>query len=166
MNIYLDFDGVLHPDAVFRPSNKPLELRAPGELFMHAGILLEALAPYSEAKIILSTSWVRMLGYERTLKKMPTELREMVTGATWHKSMRQGNQDPHSWMTRYEQILAHVNRNNVQQWMAIDDLHSASEAIQWPEKHRNNLVLIEQELGLSCQNAQAELKQKLKVLAK
>lgn len=166
MIIYLDFDGVLHPDAVFRPSNKPLELRAPGELFMHAGILLEALAPYSGAKIILSTSWVRMLGYERTLKKMPTELREMVTGATWHKSMRQGNQDPHSWMTRYEQILAHVNRNNVQQWLAIDDLHSASEVNQWPEKHHHLLVLTEQELGLSCPNSQADLKLKLREITK
>lgn len=166
MNIYLDFDGVLHPDAVFRPSNKPLDLRAPGELFMHAELLLEALAPYPEAKIILSTSWVRMLGYERTLKKMPSELRALVTGATWHKSMKHGNQDPHSWMTRYEQILAHVNRNNVQKWLAIDDLHSGDEIDKWSSKHKNNLVLTEQKLGLSCPLVQTELKQKLKELTK
>ena len=166
MNIYLDFDGVLHPDAVFRPRNKPLELRAHGSLFMHANILLEALVPYPESRIILSTSWVRELGYERTLKKMPSDLRMMVTGATWHKSMRHGNQDPHSWMTRYEQILAHVNRNNVQRWIAIDDLHSGDEIDKWSEKHRNNLVLTEQELGLSCPKAQAELKQKLEELTK
>jgi hypothetical protein len=162
MIIYLDFDGVLHPDAVFRPSNKPLELRAPGELFMHAGILFEALVPYPEAKIVLSTSWVRMLGYERTLKKMPSDLRALVTGATWHKSMKHGNQDPHSWMTRYEQILAHVNRNNVQQWLAIDDLHSASEINQWADKHRHLLVLTEESVGLGCPKSQAKLKQKLK----
>ena len=166
MIIYLDFDGVLHPDAVFRPSNKPLELRALGELFMHANILLEALAPHPEAKIVLSTSWVRMLGYERTLKKMPTEPSKLVTGATWHKTMKHGNQDPHSWMTRYEQILAHVNRNNVQQWLAIDDLHSATEVNQWPEKHRKNLVLTEEKVGLSCPTTQAELQLKLKELTK
>ena len=36
MIIFLDFDGVLHPDSVYRPRNKPLALRAEGSLFMHA----------------------------------------------------------------------------------------------------------------------------------
>ena len=165
MYIYLDFDGVLHPDAVFRPRNKPLELRAPGSLFMHTEILLSALAPYPQARIILSTSWVRELGFDRTLKKMPAELRCLVDGATWHKSMKQGNQDTHSWMTRYQQILAHVNRNNVQKWIAIDDLHSSSEANQWPDVHRHLLVLTEESTGINNVDIQAELKLKLKGLA-
>lgn len=159
MIIYLDFDGVLHPDAVYSSRNKPLELRAPGELFMHAKILEDALAFYPESKIILSTSWVRMLGYERTLKKMPPKLKDCVIGATWHKSMRQGNQDPHSWMTRYEQILAHVNRNGISKWLAIDDLHSGTE--DWPAEHLNKLVLTEQDKGLGCEDAQADLNTKL-----
>jgi hypothetical protein len=157
MHIYLDFDGVLHPDAVYSPRNRPLELRAPGELFMHADILSDILASYPDAKIILSTSWVRALSYERTLKKMPPKLKALVTGATWHKSMRHGNQDPFNWMTRYEQILAHVNRNNVQQWFAIDDLHSGYEIAQWPKEHRHLLVLTEESVGLGCPKAQADL---------
>lgn len=157
MHIYLDFDGVLHPDAVFSPRNRPLELRAPGELFMHAEILSDILASYPDAKIILSTSWVRALSYERTLKKMPPKLKALVTGATWHKSMRHGNQDPFNWMTRYEQILAHVNRNNIQQWIAIDDLHSGDEVDLWPIKHRHLLVLTEESAGLGCPKAQADL---------
>lgn len=157
IKILLDFDGVLHPDSVYSPRNKPLELRAPGKLFMHADILLEILAPYQDAEIILSTSWVRVLGYERTLKKMPPKLKALVTGATWHKSMRHGNQDPHNWMTRHEQILAHVNRNNIQKWIAIDDLHSGAEIDKWPKLHRHLLVLTEESKGLGCPKAQADL---------
>jgi hypothetical protein len=41
MFIYLDFDGVLLSDNVLRPPIKPLELDAPGELFMHTVFLLD-----------------------------------------------------------------------------------------------------------------------------
>jgi len=165
--IFLDFDGVLHPNAVFMPPKKPLELRAPGELFMHANVLIEALAPYPQAKIILSTSWVRMLGYERTLKKMPPALAARVTGATWHKSMKDGNDDFfHSVSSRYHQVMLHVNKHNVQHWIAIDDLFSGGEANQWEDEHWDHLVLTKQELGLGCKKTQQELKIKLDVLGK
>ncbi|MDO9150558.1 MAG: hypothetical protein Q7U33_04185, partial [Methylotenera sp.] len=58
---------------------------------------------------------------------------------------------------RYEQILAHVNRNNIQQWIAIDDLHSGDEVDLWPIKHRHLLVLTEESAGLGCPKAQADL---------
>lgn len=159
MIIFLDLDGVLHPDAVYNPKNKPLELRAPGELFMHAQVLIDALAYYPEARIILSTSWVRILGYERTVKKMPERLAERVTGATWHKHMVQGGQDPFSWMNRFQQIESHVKRNGIKKWLAIDDLHSGSEG--WPEELAHRLVLTEQSVGLGCVNALADLNTKL-----
>ena len=40
---------------------------------------------------------------------MPPKLKALVAGATWHKSMRHGNQDPFNWMTRYEQILSLIH---------------------------------------------------------
>lgn len=161
MIIFLDFDGVLHPDAVYALPNRPLELKADGELFMHALILEEALAPYPEAKIVLSTSWVRALGYDRTLKKMPQKLKERVIGATWHKHMRHGGQDPFNHMSRYEQIAWHVRRNGVKRWFAIDDLHSGYEVDEWPQSNRQHLVLTEQSKGLGCEEVQAELNAKL-----
>ncbi len=165
--IFLDFDGVLHPDAVYRPRNKPLELRAPGALFMHAHILEQHLDAAGDVDIILSTSWVRMLGFERTLKKMPEGLRKRVTGATWHKGMRNGDRgmyssggDPFSFWTRFQQIDAYVRRHDVQDWIAIDDLHSGEEA--WPEQHRHRLVLTDPNEGLGSLQAQAGLIEKLK----
>lgn len=159
MIIFLDFDGVLHPDAVYNPRNRPLELMAPGKLFMHAHILEDALAFYPEAKIILSTSWVRILGYELTLKKMPVNLQVRVVGATWHKEIIIDGQDPFNSMTRYQQIDRHVKTNGIKRWLAIDDLHSGSEA--WPTEQLHRLVLTEQSKGLGCIDAQADLNTKL-----
>ncbi|HOY70272.1 MAG TPA: HAD domain-containing protein [Methylotenera sp.] len=163
MIIYLDFDGVLHPDAVFNPPNRPLVLRAEGELFMHAQILDDALAPYSQAKIVLSTSWVRVLGYDRTLSKMPLKLKERVIGATWHSQMNhQMYQNSYGGnMNRFEQIECHASRTGFKKWLAIDDLFSGYEVDEWPESHRHHLILTDQEKGLSCKNIQAELKEKL-----
>lgn len=82
MFIYLDFDGVLHSNNVLSPPIRPLELGAPGELFMHTVFLLDVLQPNPDVKNVLSISWVRMLSYDSVLKKVPEELRMMVTGAT------------------------------------------------------------------------------------
>ena len=164
MKIFLDFDGVLHPDAVFRPRNKPLELRAPGALFMHAQILVDILDEWPKTEIILSTSWVNALGYERTLKKIPVDLKSRVTGATWHKSMRHGANDPFSWMTRWQQIEWYVKRHGVEHWLAIDDLHSGDEIDKWPAEQRHRLVLTDPNLGLGCPVAQEDLRAKLRSL--
>ena len=47
--LFLDFDGVLHPDAVYR-TRCGLELRAPGALMMHAPILVEILSDFPKSK--------------------------------------------------------------------------------------------------------------------
>jgi|HubBroStandDraft_1064217.scaffolds.fasta_scaffold78174_2 hypothetical protein len=60
--LVLDFDGVRHPNAVFATEPK-VRLHAEGhELFESAAVLTEILEPYSELKVVLSTSWVPSLG--------------------------------------------------------------------------------------------------------
>ncbi len=172
MKIFLDFDGVLHPDNVVQPHNRPLELRAPGALFMHAQVLLDILvAEHPEAEIILSTSWVRFLRYSKTVKKMPEGLRAKVTGATWHSGMAKPDgspyrraEDPFNWMTRFQQIEWYVKRHEVEHWLAIDDLHSGEEIDKWPAEQRHRLVLTDPNLGLGCPVAQADLRAKLRSL--
>lgn len=163
MIIFLDFDGVLHPDAVYRPRNKPLALRAEGTLFMYADILETVLNRHQDVKIVLSTSWVRELGFNRTIKKMPAALASFVDGATWHKGMLDNGKenDPFSWMSRYEQIAFHVKRNGVKDWLAIDDLHSGEEVYKWPLEMRHRLVLTDGVKGLGCLDSQQELINKL-----
>lgn len=171
MIIFLDFDGVLHPDAVYQSSNKPLELRAEGALMMHSLVLeaiLDEYDPNRRISIILSTSWVRFLGFSKTLKKMTPGLRSRVDGATWHSGMAKSDgrpyscsTDPFNGMPRWQQIEWYVNRHVVQHWIAIDDLHSGGEA--WPDNLRDHLVMTDGVKCLGCQNVQAELKMKLKI---
>lgn len=67
--LFLDFDGVLHPDAVYR-TRRGVELRAEGKLFMWAPRLVEALAEHPDVSIVLSTSWVRNIGFQRARKAL------------------------------------------------------------------------------------------------
>jgi hypothetical protein len=55
---FLDFDGVLHPDAVFLRLNGEIELRSDSHLFMCADRHAATLHSYLDVKIVLSTSWV------------------------------------------------------------------------------------------------------------
>ena len=86
MILFLDFDGVLHPDAVYLERGRPV-LRADGEPFMWSCHLVDALASASHVRIVLSTSWARELRFARARDYLPAELRPRVIGATWHSGM-------------------------------------------------------------------------------
>lgn len=168
MTLFLDYDGVFHPDHVYN-SKRGLELRAPGHLMMHAPVLhtiLDEVDPHGHIKIILSTSWVRIKGFDRTKKYLGDGLASRVTGATWHSGMvkRQNDYrnnliDPFLQLSRFQQIAWYLKRHPTKQWLAIDDLHSGSE--NWPEDMRDHLVLTDPDRGLGCLDAQSELAAKL-----
>lgn len=150
--VFLDFDGVLHPDEVYLVRNQPV-LRMDGfSLFEWSGILAESLDPYPAVQLVLSTSWVRLLGFEEAREHLPEPLRQRVTGATWHATV------PRRWtqMTRYEQVLHYIERHRTTRWLAIDD-----DGAGWAEKHLPNLVLTDSLLGLGVASAQADLRDKL-----
>ncbi|MEH6388469.1 MAG: HAD domain-containing protein [Pseudomonas profundi] len=162
MLIFLDYDGVLHPDAVHRRLNGHIELRAPGELFMWAPILIEALVPYPELSIVLSTSWVRELGFRPALAFLPARLAGRVIGATWHSRMSTTTDGIIEWdqQSRYDQISAHLSRQTVAMpWLAIDD-----NAVGWPSGQHQNLVQTDPMLGLSSTETQQRLQERLKAL--
>lgn len=52
MILFLDFDGVLHPDAVYRERGRPV-LRDQGELFMWSGRLVDVLAIAGQASFVI-----------------------------------------------------------------------------------------------------------------
>lgn len=170
MVIFLDFDGVLHPDAVVKPTKKPIELRVPGQLMMHSQIL-ENIFNHFDVSIVLSTSWVRSIGFYKTVKTMPTALAGRVIGATWHSNMvdkvaypySSGRYaaDPFNHWSRFEQIDNYVERNNVEDWLAIDDLHSGTELEKWPLNMREHLVLTDGIKGVGCKKVQKILMNKL-----
>jgi len=158
--LFLDFDGVLHPDAVYR-TRYGLELRAPGALMMHAGILVEILSEFPSVKICLSTSWVRLLGYRRARSALPQELQERTVSGTWHSRMPRAPLDGYDLYTRYEQIRAAVTRAGITRWVALDDDPDHS----WPA-HDTRLVRCDSTQGLSAVPTKNELRDKLAGMVK
>lgn len=127
MILFLDFDGVLHPDAAYLENRQPV-LRAEGSLFMWAPLLVELLDELPHVRIVLSTSWARELGFDRARRWLPETLRKKVIGSTWHSAMRRHPEGMHraypTWWdtaTRYEQIKRYVERAGLDHWVAVDE---------------------------------------------
>ena len=156
--LFLDFDGVLHPDDVYR-TRSGLVLRAPGQLMMHAGILVEILKEFPQVKISLSTSWVRILGYRRSRATLPSDLQALTVSSTWHSKMPRAPLEGYDMYSRYQQIRAAVTRAGLTNWIALDDDPFES----WPD-HDRRLIRTDPDLGLSAVLTQDELRAKLRAL--
>lgn len=151
MILFLDFDGVLHPDAAYLYGKIP-RLNADGELFMWANLLVDALADQPEVRIVLSTSWVRLLSFKRARDFLPPVLHARVISGTWHSAADR-------WETRYQQIRRYVNRNSVSNWLVLDDDNE-----KWGETDRDRLILCDPNVGLRDPATQVDLRDKLKAM--
>lgn len=109
--------------------------------------------------IVLSTSWVRNLGFQRARKALPAKLHQRLIGATWHSAMSRSSTDYIVWdnQTRYQQIAAYLARRaEPVSWLAIDD-----DSKGWANADRERLVLTAPHSGLADTNAMDELIRKL-----
>lgn len=156
--LFLDFDGVLHPDAAFR-TRKGIELRAPGTLMMYAGILESILRDFPQVKISLSTSWVRLLGYRRARAALPEQLQRRTISGTWHSQMRYTSREGYDVFSRYEQICGAATRAGLSTWLALDD----DPEFSWPASDKR-LVRCDSHIGLGSESTQDELQTKLRLL--
>jgi HAD domain in Swiss Army Knife RNA repair proteins len=153
MILFLDFDGVLHPDAVYRVPGRGIVLETallPEEyantfLFCYRPFLESVLADFPKVSIVLSTSWVATLGFDRSREQLSQALRARVLGATYHRVYTPKWHD----QTRFEQILEYVARHRLgSRWLAIDNDHEG-----WPDSQYDHLVLTDDHAGLGgCSN--------------
>ncbi|MGO4505257.1 HAD domain-containing protein [Dyella sp. 2YAF14] len=162
--LYLDFDGVLHHyDVYLDRKNRPV-LRGMGVLFEYVDRLEAALNPYPHAQIVLSTSWVRVKGFDLSRERLPLGLRERVIGATWHSAFARDLEFV-SWWTheasRYDQIARDVACRKPVDWLALDD-----DVNDWPCEKRSHLVACDPLLGLSEPSARLSLEDQLQRLAR
>ena len=157
---YVDFDGVLHHEAVYRKQNVGPTLRAPRQykLFQHADLLDELFAPFPSVKIVLSTSWCVYYGFIKTAQKLPPGLRDRCIGATYHSRIPRGD-----WFatSRGEQVSNDARRRRPRAWFALDD-----DAEDWPAATRRHLVLTDPYEGLSPAAVQEAITNKLRTLSR
>lgn len=158
MVLYLDIDGVLHPDSVYRKPGRggPYLLDAPGHsLFEHAELLERMLLPYPDLRIVLSTAWVQMYrgSIAKVARRLTPDLRARVVGATFNKRM---NADTFQRESRGMQIWSDVLRRQPEAWVALDD-----DYLDWPAHCVEHLVRTHPVLGISTPVVLAELRAKL-----
>jgi hypothetical protein len=149
MNIcYLDYEAVLHDGNVLRNRTRGMSIATPGRTFFEwMPLLEELLAPYPTMKIVLSTTWVREVGFDKARQELSPSLRERVIGATFHA------------MPRGMQILGDVNRRNPSAWFALDD-----DDFGWPARQRAHLIQTTDALGLSDPAVQQQVRERLAIM--
>lgn len=156
--LFLDFDGVLHPDEVYRIKGKPT-LKGEGSLFMWESVLVDLMAEHRNIQIVLSTSWVRELGFHRARGYLSDRLRSKIIGGTWHSRMKHDreefNRPNTTWWdqaTRYQQIMRYVNRAQLSHWIAIDD-----QVKGWDDRYRDNLIQTQPYFGIGDKSVQQQI---------
>lgn len=157
--LYLDYDGVLHHDAVYRSPKRGIHIdssRAPGRrLFEWTEFLIQAVQPFPRLEIVLSTSWVRVLGYTRARSYLPAELNSRVVGATFHRRAHKADSIREGGIlvpARGLEVLRDVRRRQPKQWVALDDTDDG-----WPAEHRDRVVLCDPSTGLGDTAVRARL---------
>jgi len=123
--LYLDFDGVLHHEAVYISKREGIYIREPGfELFEWAHFLVSALEPHPCVRIVLSTSWCRQPGFSRACRRLPTPLQQRVIGGTFHRRAHGATFEMrHAFASQARglQVLDDVRRRRPVDWLALDD---------------------------------------------
>lgn len=157
--VYLDFDGVLHPEAVYWKPSLGAYLAenwvaAGHRLFEHANLLEELLSPYPDVRIVLSTSWVVQYRFSGAAKRLPASLRERCIGATFHTQVM--DRYLFQSMTRGAQVSADVRRRRPDAWLAIDDTDEG-----WDDSSRGNLVLSHGDDGIAHPDVLPKLRRRL-----
>jgi hypothetical protein len=152
---YLDYDAVLHDGNVLRNRTQGMYIKRPGRTFFEwMPILEDLLAPYPDLKIVLSTTWVRELGFKEAKFELSEPLRDRVIGSIFLQPKIVNAE--FDTMPRGMQILSDVKRRKPSHWFALDD-----DAFGWPAQYREHLIQTSDQSGLSDPAVQERVRQRL-----
>jgi len=99
--LFLDFDGVLHPNRC-----------APTDCFCLLSPLVEAVTPF-DVDIVISSTWRFRWSLRRIKKLFPATLRRRVVGTT-------GEPFPGTY-ARWKEIREYLRAHPAADWRALDD---------------------------------------------
>jgi hypothetical protein len=134
--LFLDFDGVLHPDPC------PDAAR----LFEHAPRLVQALSGFPGVGLVLSTAWRQTKSYEELLAVLPNDLRQRVIGITPNFSdfAALASLIPYPRQAECLQWL-HDNGLRNEAWIALDDRPA------WFAPYCENLIACHPQSGFDAE---------------
>lgn len=156
--LFLDYDEVLHPDAVYLAKGAVV-LRGPDGigLFESAQVLEAEVEQHHNVNVILSTSWGCRSWLDRALQALPPCLQMRVTGITFY-----GTIPVPTWqtLTRFEQISRYITQHKHTSWLAIDDDDAG-----WPPDIRQHLGDTDRDVEIAQCSKIEELRDRLRLIA-
>ncbi|MFM0653454.1 HAD domain-containing protein [Paraburkholderia sediminicola] len=117
--LYVGFSSVLHRGEGLMEASGRVTLDSGRQPFESAHHLSDALAPYPDLQLVLTTSWTRWFGDADTAALLPRELRQKVVGTTREYPPRFGelqNGSGRTWS-----IIRHAGAHRLNKWLAIGD---------------------------------------------
>jgi hypothetical protein len=127
--IYLDIDGVFHPNDCDE-----------SELFCWLPLFIDLVAPFPDVALVIHSSWRYEYDPEELLKRLPLSLRSRLFGIT-------------EGMGRYPSIIEHVKAHQISSFIVIDDLCNMFPS-QW---HDRELVMCDGRTGLSAPKVRQQI---------
>ncbi len=133
MILFLDFDGVLHPDPC-----------PPERLFEHAKVVAAVLAPF-RLQIVLSTSWRTVHSIAAMKARLPALLAKRVIGTTPMFSAISGSAGRLHPYPRQAECMAWLQQHAPgRRWHAIDD------RAEWFEPYCEQLTVCDARTGVNA----------------
>lgn len=153
--VVLDYDGCIHHCGVRWSAVRGVFLEAPARysLFQHVALLEQLLAPYSDLRIVLSTTWAQKMGLKKATSFLPDSLQAKVIGATFELA-EPGDYFP--YLSRGEQVVLDVQRRRPAKWLALDD-----DPIGWPKWTEPHVVFTDPYEGISPPEVQEQIRSKV-----
>lgn len=152
--LYADYDHCLHSCDAYVTATGVVPSEPSAPFFEFAAVLEDLLAPYPALQIVLSTSWVEVLGFEEARDSLPlASLRARVVGATFNPEehlMRAWREIP-----RGQQVRRHAERYGIKRWLAIDDMRAGFDG------YETHLVHCQQGVALGDKDVQRVLAERL-----
>jgi hypothetical protein len=145
--LFLDFDGVLHPD----PCTDAVEL------FQHAPRLAAVLDDFPEVGVVFSTSWRNVRPRQELLDPLPPSLQERVLGMTprFNEFSTSPARVPYRRHAECEQWLKSQDMAH-SPWLALDDRPD------WFAPYCENLIICNSRRGFD-QSVAARLASALEI---
>lgn len=150
--IYLSFGGVMNVGHGVLDELGDITLDTNRRLLEYAPYLVDALTPYPQVQIIVTTSWLHSLGAGRTIALLPDELRRRVVGTTLGTPPRLGEIKDGTAKTM--SVIRHAAKHGLTRWLALDD-----EAWGVPSDFEQHFLHTESETALGAPEARKHLRE-------
>lgn len=154
MEIYLNFDGVLHPNQVlYEDGCTPALLTPEHRAFEHADLLNATLSSHDDVKIVLNTWWTFYLGLDNCKDMLPKALAARIVGSTIQHASAYAGMPSRQW-----EAEKHIAREQNRRCVVLD--HSIA---RYRRALTPALLLVDLYEGLGNQSALRSLIRRLQL---